>query len=181
MPPEAIHDLRAISLDVSRRRAELSADIRAAAQVGRAPGQIDGYAVQSRPAILRRLATMISEKLPRQLDRLVAPEPAGVALTTAVALETGLPTTVIRAGGGIGGAIHRGELVAVVVQVIASGDEAVRTADAVCAHGAAVAGVFAAVDLDQGGGARLATAGHTLHTVVTISGSDSPQDRGLSG
>ncbi|MDX3107933.1 hypothetical protein ACIBO5_02670 [Nonomuraea angiospora] len=174
------HAIPGLAFDVSRRHAELSADIQAAAQVGRAPGRIDGYAVQSHPAILRRLARMISEALPKRLDRLVTPEPTGVALTTAVALETGLPTTVIHGDAELGGTIDRGERVAVVVQVIASGDEAVRVADVVGAHGATVAGVFAAVDLDQGARDRLALAGHTLATVVTISGSDAHQDRGLN-
>ncbi|QWA23245.1 hypothetical protein KJK32_23745 [Streptomyces sp. JCM17656] len=98
------YDEITVFLPPGLRLGELRADLfaagyRAAPQRGAASGEasvpdLDPYAFQTRPTILRRLAAILAERLPDRLDRLVAASASAVPLTTAVALHTGLPFAV---------------------------------------------------------------------------------------
>lgn len=81
--------------------AELAADLRAA-------GDAENWV--TRPALLRRLAEVLSRDLAPTVDRVLATGPGAEALGAAVALCTGLPFAV---HGGLG-AVHPGEEIAVV-------------------------------------------------------------------
>ncbi|MGW4487239.1 hypothetical protein ACWEOE_25755 [Amycolatopsis sp. NPDC004368] len=94
-------DTTAVFLDAGRRRAELRADLAAI-----------GPAFTTRPSILRRAAALLADELPTATDRLVTTATAdAVAVTTALALHTGLPFAVDA------GQVHRGDRVAVVTPI----------------------------------------------------------------
>ncbi|MEV6901751.1 hypothetical protein [Amycolatopsis sp. NPDC051372] len=94
-------DTTTVFLDAERRRGELRADLTAI-----------GAAFTTRPSILRRAAALLAEELPTATDRLVTTGTAdAVAVTTALALHTGLPFAVDA------GEVHRGDRVAVVTPI----------------------------------------------------------------
>ncbi|MHB1171207.1 MAG: hypothetical protein ACYCZY_01685 [Lacisediminihabitans sp.] len=76
----------AVLQDEAERRNELVADI-SASTTSASP---DASALQSRPAILRRLASLLAHVLPSGVDRLVARASVDAPLATAVALHSGL-------------------------------------------------------------------------------------------
>lgn len=78
--------------------------------------------VQSRPAILRRLAALAATYVPAGTDRLIA-HPDDTALVTAVALHTGIPFVLIDTTGSTTGELHPQEAV-VLVQFSSDGHEA---------------------------------------------------------
>lgn len=69
--------------------------------------------VQSRPAILRRLAALAAEYVPPGTDRLIA-HPDDAALVAAVALYTGIPFVLIDTAGNSAGELHPQEVVVLV-------------------------------------------------------------------
>ncbi|MFE2644599.1 orotate phosphoribosyltransferase [Streptomyces nigra] len=183
-------DIVTVFVDPGRRFSELRADLMAAgrrtAPTPRTtppdpirPGTqtLDSYAFQTRPTVLRRLAALMADLLPERLDRLIAATPDDTPLTTAIALHTGLAYALAEvpadhsstAGTGLAvrGEIHRGERIAVVTAVTATGTSALRTADAARAAGTDVAAVLTAVDRDIQAAARLALAGHELRPLFT--------------
>lgn len=91
----------AVVQDAHERRHDLVADV--LALVTR--GALDASALQSRPAILRRLAAAAAQALPGGTDRLAA-RVADAPLATAVALYTGVPFALI----GDRGAVILGDL-----------------------------------------------------------------------
>jgi hypothetical protein len=103
--------------DTGRRRSELLADIRAVAgvPVGATadPDPALGDAVQTRPAILRRLAALLAQELPPAIDRLLGSADRAAPLVTALALHTGLPFALV-GDGNVRGELYPGERVAVV-------------------------------------------------------------------
>lgn len=107
-----------------QRSAELYADILAVAPGG--DGRVDIEAVQSRPSILRRTAALLSEALPPGTDRLVCAAPDGIAVTTALALHTGLPFATVTGTGDdarLTGEAHAGEHAVVVVPLVGAAQD----------------------------------------------------------
>lgn len=124
------------------------------------------YLFQTRPTILRRLATALAERIPASTDRLAGAALGAVAITAAASLETGLPFVIVRNPKShdgqdtqFAGEIHRNERVSVIEDVVSSGTSAAATAHAVKRVGAEVAGVLAVIDRDEGGADRLGEAG----------------------
>jgi hypothetical protein len=102
-PPTAVQDSNDARTDLAR-------DI--AALLGRT-GEIDSFAIQSRPAILRRVARALGEQIPAGTDRLIA-RYSDAALATAVSLHTGIAFALADEAAGVcGGELHRSESVAV--------------------------------------------------------------------
>ncbi|MFE3116253.1 hypothetical protein [Streptomyces niveus] len=121
-----------------QRSAELYADILAVAPGG--DGRVDIEAVQSRPSILRRTAALLSEALPPGTDRLVCAAPDGIAVTTALALHTGLPFATVTGTGDdarLTGEAHAGEHAVVVVPLVGAAQGAPQDAAPGPAQGAA--------------------------------------------
>jgi hypothetical protein len=56
----------------------------------------DKYLFETKPNLLRRVASFLAELVPPGTDRLAGPELGGVALATAVSLELGLPFVIVR-------------------------------------------------------------------------------------
>ncbi|WP_329146716.1 hypothetical protein OG275_20200 [Streptomyces niveus] len=142
-----------------QRSAELYADILAVAPGG--DGRVDIEAVQSRPSILRRTAALLSEALPPGTDRLVCAAPDGIAVTTALALHTGLPFATVTGAGDdarLTGEAHAGEHAVVVVPLVGPAQDAapgaVSVVRAVLNAGMRVSHVLSVLDSSSGSGDR---------------------------
>ncbi|MFF2639040.1 hypothetical protein ACFVUB_04260 [Streptomyces niveus] len=138
-----------------QRSAELYADILAVAPGG--DGHVDIEAVQSRPSILRRTAALLSEALPPGTDRLVCAAPDGIAVTTALALHTGLPFATVTGAGDdarLTGEAHAGEHAVVVVPLVGTDEDAARVVRAVLDAGMRVSHVLGVLDTSSGSGDR---------------------------
>lgn len=135
----------------------------------------DKYLFETRPTILRRLASMLAEHVPPGVDRVAGAELGAVPLAVAVSIESGLPFVIVRkdrrhgTGRPIDGEIHPGERVILIEDVVRTGGRAVRAAAVVGSSGAEVAGVVAVVDLEQGGASRLAEVGYHYHPLFRLS------------
>ena len=170
------------------RLSELGRDIVAAAYLRgdfvlssgvRSSFYFDKYLFETRPTILRRLATFLAELVPENIERLAGPELGAVALTTALSLETGLPFVIVRKGSkGYGtsqlteGELHAGERVLIVEDVISTAAEAMKACAQVARTGADVAGVLAVLDREQGGERNITAAGYSLTTLFKLSDFD---------
>jgi len=130
---------------------------------------LDKYLFETRPGILRRLAPLLAELVPAGTDRLAGTELGAVALAAALSLETDLPFVIVRkATKGYGtanlieGQLRRGDTVVLVEDVVTSGAQAIRAAEAVVAAGGTVARIVAVIDREQGGPAAIEAAGFTV-------------------
>lgn len=98
-------------------RQELASDIAATLQAQAGPHESDGWL--TRPAILRRVATLMGASIPATTDRIIAVGDAAEILGAAIALETGIPFCVANPDAVKTeflplGTLHAGERVAVV-------------------------------------------------------------------
>lgn len=139
-----------------QRSAELYADILAVAPGG---GQADAEALQSRPSILRRTAALLSEALPPGTDRLVCAAPDGIAVTTALALHTGLPFATVTGTGDdarLTGEAHAGEHTVVVVPLVGTAGDAAPPVLAATRAGMRVSRVLSVLDSGDSGDSSVA-------------------------
>jgi orotate phosphoribosyltransferase len=158
------------------RRSELARDIVNAAYLrgdfvlssgARSSYYFDKYLFETRPSILRRIASEFAERIPPGTDRIAGPELGGVALAAALSLTAGLPFVIVKkASKGYGtskiveGELHCGERVVVVEDVITSGAQAIYAARQVERSCAQVSAILAVIDREQGGAAKIAAAGY---------------------
>ena len=126
----------------------------------------DKYLFETKPGILRRLASFLAELVPPQTDRLAGPELGAVALATAVSLETGLPFVIVKkAPKGyatsrlVEGELYPGEKVVVVEDILTTGTQAIRAAQQLVQAGAHVLAILGVIDREQGGPENIAAAG----------------------
>lgn len=170
--------------DLQQRRAELARDIVAASyQQGTfvlssgasTDYYLDKYLFETKPTVLRRLASLMAPQLPAEVDRLVGPEFGTVPIVVALALESGLPFAIVgRADGPSGvaepieGELHPGERVVVLEDVISSGRRILGTARRVRAAGADVVRVMAVIDRQEGAAAALAAENLPFEAMLTV-------------
>lgn len=162
------------------RRVELAGDIVAAAYMrgefvlssGETTNYyFDKYLFETKPTILRRLASLLAERVPADVDRLVGPELGAVPIVVALSLETGLPFAIVRRNNGtraIKGELHPGERVLLVEDVITTGQRVLGAAARVREVGAEVVGVMAVVDRLQGAAAALAAVDLPLDALMNV-------------
>jgi len=178
----AARDVRA---DRERRLAELARDVVGAAYLrgdfvlssgARSNYYFDKYLFETKPGILRRVASFLAEILPPQTDRIAGTELGAVALAAALSLETGLPFVIARKGTKaystaklVEGEVYPGERVVVVEDVISTGAQAIRAADRMVEVGAQVIGILGVIDREQGGPEAVSAAGYTLTTLFSRS------------
>lgn len=125
---------------------------------------IDKYVFESKPTILRRVAELLADRVPADIDRLAAGDGGGVPLVTAVSLRSGLPFALVREGTGSQGVhtmgeIHRGERALLIVDVVHSGHQALCLAHKLKEVGVTVAGIQAVVDRGADGEKNIRRAG----------------------
>lgn len=132
----------------------------------------DKYLFETKPGILRRLASFLAELLPTGTERIAAPELGGVAIGTAVSLETGLPFVIVKKHGGeysvqrtVEGELYARERVALIEDILTTGAAALRAASQVRAMDADVVKIVGVLDREEGAVQRIAAAGIEYETL----------------
>jgi orotate phosphoribosyltransferase len=133
----------------------------------------DKFRFLTDPALLREVAKAVADLLPAGVTTLGAPEGAAMLLVAAVALETGLPMTVVRkeakaygTRSQVEGSPAPGARVALIEDVSTTGHQVRRAAEVLGAAGATIDLIVLAID--RGGGDHLRDAGYTVRAVASI-------------
>ncbi len=175
-PGALVWDWPQIERPREQRLAELGRDIVGAAYLRgdfvlssgqRSPYYFDKYLFETKPGVLRRIASFLAELVPPQTDRIAGTELGAVALATALSLEIGLPFVIVRkqakgysTGKSVEGELYQGEKLVVVEDVVSTGAQSIRAANQVAQTGAQVLAILAVVDREQGGSQSIAAAGY---------------------
>jgi orotate phosphoribosyltransferase len=160
---------RRVALPREQALGELRADIVRAAYIEgdfvfsgglRRNYYFDKYLLETRPAILRRLARFLAELVPRDTERLAAPALGAVALGTAISLKLGLPLVIVRPEAEPGspriveGELYADESVTLIEDVVVTGGRALRAISRIEAVGARTRHVVAVLDRREGAAER---------------------------
>lgn len=132
----------------------------------------DKYLFETKPGILRRLGSFLAELLPTGTERIAAPELGGVAIGTAVSLETGLPFVIVKKQAReyavqrtVEGELYARERVAIIEDILTTGAAALRAASQVKATDAHVVKIIGVLDREEGAIQRIAAAGIECETL----------------
>jgi orotate phosphoribosyltransferase len=141
--------------------------------VQRSSVYFDKFRFQTEPGLLRDVAKAVASLLPPGVTMLGAPEGAAMLLVAAVALETGLPVTVIRkepkeygTKAQVEGVVEPGAHVALLEDVSTTGHQVRRAAEILEAAGAEIAAIVLAID--RGGADQLREAGYVVEAVAVL-------------
>ena len=133
----------------------------------------DKFRFLADPALLRELAVAVTDLVPKDATHLAAPEGAATLLLAAVALETGLPLSVIRREAKAYGTMSQVEgyapkraRVALIEDVSTTGTQVLAAAKAIEEREAEVAVIVLA--LDRGGADALTESGYLVRSVVSL-------------
>lgn len=133
----------------------------------------DKFLFLTDPRLLRDLATAVAALLPPGVTMLGAPEGAAMLLVAAVALETGLPVTVVRkepkaygTQAQVEGIVPPGARLALLEDVSTTGRQVRRAAEVLEATGATIDAIVLAID--RGGADPLREAGYRVETVAVL-------------
>jgi orotate phosphoribosyltransferase len=117
----------------------------------------DKFLFETDPALLKELGRHLAELVPRETQRLAAPELGAVLLGGAVSMETGLPLILVRKepkGYGtakqLEGRYESGERVTVIEDVVTTGGDSLRSVQVL--HDAGLEVIHLVVVLDRGEG-----------------------------
>ena len=135
---------------------------------------LDKYRFTTEPSLLRDIGQALAALLPSDTQRVAGPELGAVPLATAVALETGLPSVLVRgAAKSYGterrfeGILHPGENVVLIEDVVTTGGQAIDSAQALRDSGANVVLVLVVVDREEGAAEAMAEAGFQFEALFT--------------
>lgn len=135
---------------------------------------IDKYLFTTRPSLLRRIAVGLLGLVPSGVDRLAAPGFGALQLVTAMSLESGLLTLVVRTdqkeygtAKRVEGPMDAGMRVLLVEDVVTTGGAALEAVGYLRSAGAEVVGALAVVDREQGGEAAFAERGVPFRALFT--------------
>jgi orotate phosphoribosyltransferase len=133
----------------------------------------DKFRFLTDPELLRELAKATTSLLPPGVTTLGAPEGAAMLLVAAVALETGLPVTIVRkepkaygTKAQVEGALEPGARVALLEDVSTTGHQVRRAAEILEAAGAEIVAIVLAID--RGGADHLREAGYHVEAVAVL-------------
>lgn len=137
----------------------------------------DKFRFLTDPELLRDLAKAVAALVPSGATMLGAPEGAAMLLVAAVALETGLPVTVVRkeakaygTGMQVEGRVEAGARVALLEDVSTTGRQVQRAAEVLRSAGAVIEAIVLAID--RGGGDRLREAGYRVDAIAVLTPDD---------
>jgi orotate phosphoribosyltransferase len=126
----------------------------------------DKFLFETEPALLRRLAKHLAELVPKETQRLAAPELGAVLLGGAVSMETDLPLVLVRKepkGHGtakqLEGRIAPGERVTVIEDVVTTGGDSLRSIQVLREAGLDVIHLVVVLDRGEGGEDNIRNAG----------------------
>jgi orotate phosphoribosyltransferase len=135
---------------------------------------IDKYLFTTQPQLLRRIARALLAVVPAEVDRLAAPGFGALQLATAMSLEGGLPSLVVRTdqkeygtAKRVEGHLDAGMRVLLVEDIVTTGGAALEAVDQLRSAGAEVVGALAVVDREQGGAAAFAERGVPFRALFT--------------
>src|SRR5215813_11701240 len=109
----------------------------------------DKFLFETQPNILRRVGKQLAHLVPGETQRLAAPELGAVLLGGAVSLELDLPLVIVRKQAKAHGTARDFE------GVVTTGGESIRSIEKIQAAGAAVIGLVAVLDREEGGAENL--------------------------
>jgi orotate phosphoribosyltransferase len=139
----------------------------------RSPVYFDKFRFLTDPELLRDVAKAVAALLPPDATVLGAPEGAAMLLVAAVALETGLPVTVVRkqpkaygTEAQVEGVVAPGARVALIEDVSTTGRQVGRAAEVLKEAGATISKIILAID--RGGADRLREDGYTVDAVAVL-------------
>ena len=117
----------------------------------------DKFLFETQPALLKRIGERLAALVPKETQRLAAPELGAVLLGGAVSMETGLPLVLVRKepkGYGtakqLEGRYEQGERVTVIEDVVTTGGDSLRSIDVL--RDAGLQPIHLVVVLDRGEG-----------------------------
>jgi orotate phosphoribosyltransferase len=126
----------------------------------------DKFLFETDPLLLRRLGKHLANLVPKETQRLAAPELGAVLLGGVVSMETGLPLVLVRKepkGYGtakqLEGRYEPGERVTVIEDVVTTGGDAVRSAQVLRDTGLDVIHLVVVLDRGEGGEDNIHDAG----------------------
>jgi orotate phosphoribosyltransferase len=133
----------------------------------------DKFRFLTRPDLLRDLAHEVAGMLPAGVELLGAPEGAAMLLVAAVALETGLPISVVRkeakaygTRAQVEGEVAPGAPTVLLEDVSTTGHQVQRAAEVLAEAGADVRGIILAID--RGGADHLRANGYAVDAVAVL-------------
>src|SRR5574340_1254223 len=167
------------ALGVPMTRDELARAISAAAYLEgdfvlssgrRSKYYLDKWRFETDPGLLREIAKGLAGLLPSPPpDRIAGIELGGVPLATALSLETGLPSLIVRrqakeygTAKEIEGIWNAGERVVLVEDVLTTAGQAITAAHRLTAQGLHVTAILYVIDREQAADAKIKAAGHDL-------------------
>ncbi len=126
----------------------------------------DKFLFETDPELLRRLGRHLAALVPKQTQRLAAPELGAVLLGGAVSMETGLPLVLVRkepkaygTGKQLEGHLDGGERVTLIEDVVTTGGDSLRSAKLLQDAGAEVVHLVVVLDRGEGGEENIRSAG----------------------
>ena len=126
----------------------------------------DKFLFETDPALLRRIGKQLAALVPKETQRLAAPELGAVLLGGAVSMETGLPLVLVRKeakGYGtskqIEGILAPRDRVTLIEDVVTTGGDSLRSAQVLRDAGAEVINLVVVLDRGEGGEDNIRSAG----------------------
>ena len=136
----------------------------------------DKYQFESDPKLLKAIAEQMAPMVPEGTEYLAGLEMGGLAIATALSLETGIPAVFVRKKAKDYGTCKlaegpsiEGKKLLIVEDVITSGGQVIISGNDLKSIGAIVSQVVCVIDREQGGRGKLEEAGYELTSLFTMS------------
>jgi orotate phosphoribosyltransferase len=136
----------------------------------------DKFLFETDPALLRRIGKQLAALVPKETQRLAAPELGAVLLGGAVSMETGLPLVLVRKeakGYGtskqIEGILGPHDRVTLIEDVVTTGGDSLRSAQVLRDAGAEVINLVVVLDRGEGGEDNIRAAGIPYSPLFRVS------------
>ncbi|MFN4985814.1 MAG: orotate phosphoribosyltransferase [Ignavibacteria bacterium] len=135
----------------------------------------DKYQFESDPKLLKAIAEHMAPMVPKGTEYLAGLEMGGLAIVTALSLETGIPAVFVRKKAKDYGTCKlaegppiEGKKLLIVEDVITSGGQVIISGNDLKSIGAIVSQVVCVIDREQGGRGKLEEAGYELTSLFTM-------------